>query len=415
VVDGADPDHDILQELLDANRAVRLDETHYELYKFVQPLHPEDDHRGYAAMLMWYAIKAARADRTLNPDGQRLGIVYEYVTKPYATAGTAVAWFHDNGQLLGLLVGAMRRGVDNAACELAEPLWALACHVGDHSTANTTQMVTIALLNGVTDRPEHRRATAQARLAFSLSSIGLHDQALADADRAVELAAQLADRSVLSMAHSVRGRANQLSGNLPTALTEYALSLHTVQQANTSGIPPRHLRSVPAALTIAPSPDAEQLMIRIADAISLNTASRSDPAAIALQHLRLASVNAATGDLAIAIAHLEVAEGSMAESGDATGRALIQTCLARALLDDGQTTAAYAASVSSIGVLETSAHDRHVAEAAAVAGHAAEHAAPTLASGYYILAIAKFRESGQRTRADAVQRRLDEFNLAPGR
>lgn len=368
VIGEAREGHDVLAELLDAGRAARLDEHHYQLDVVMQPA--SDDLTGYGTVLMWHARDAARADRTIQPDSLRLGLIYEQANTPFSSPAAAVNWFRDNEtRLLQMLNGAMQYGLYDVLCELAEPLWALARYIGHNNTAVMSQFAAIDALNHFDDgQRERRRATASARVAFSLSSMGLHEEAIANADSAVLRASALDDALVLSIAHSVRGRAHEFAGNLIAAIEEYEISLTLAEKVE-------------------------------------------DARSIALRHRRIASAKAKRGDTTTAvITHLRTAEKLMIEIGDRHGHARVLTYLGQALLDAGQPAEALAAITPAFEALHAAANALHLAEAAAIAAVAAENIDPALARGHYVLAIGSFDAHGMSEQAADAQRQYEEFN-----
>jgi tetratricopeptide (TPR) repeat protein len=425
VADAANP-QDVMGELLAAGLAVRVDMAPdcYQFERFAPALGLDDDLTGYATVLWWYAIETAKADRTLHPDGDRHGLVYERVTELFDTPTAAVAWFQENlARLSQMLTGGMNYGLSNATCELAEPFEALASSIGEYRFAFNAVFIADMALRTVEDRRDQRRARATARLAHSLSSMGHHEEAVAAADRAVELATNLGPVQTIAFAHAVRGRAHQFNTNLAAALVDYTTALTILEQGSDPALPLRHLRIVPdlavvagATSTLTHLRTTEQLMVGIGDALWLNIEGKvHNPGLIALLKLHLASVQAAVGDTATAITHLRSAEHLVEETGDATTRALVIACLARTLLDQGQHTEALATIEPAFDLLKTPRGNLHLAEAAAVAGEIAEHTDPAQARAYYILAISTFDLHSQRTRAAEVRHQLDKLDHAHDR
>ncbi|MFJ8966715.1 hypothetical protein ACIRG5_45700 [Lentzea sp. NPDC102401] len=420
VADAANP-RDVMDELLAAGLAVRADLTS-DCYRFDDRFAPalglDDDLAGYATVLWWYAAKAASADRTLYPDGDRSGVVYEKATELFDTPANAAAWFQENLSCLSqMLTGGMKYGVSNATCELAEPFEALASYLGDHRFAHIALHIAGMALETVEDRHDQRRARVTARLAHSLSNMGEHEEAITTADRAVELATNLGVAQTMAFAHAVRGRIHQLNTNLAAALVDYTTALTILEHGNDSA-KPRHLRIAPDLVVLAGTTDApthlrttEQLMVEIGDTLWLNIGGKAnDPGFTALLNLHIASVQAAVGDTAIAITHLHTAKRLLKGTGDATPRALVLTCLARTLLDDGQHAKALGTIKATLDLLKSAGGPLHLAEAAAIAGAAAEHTDPARARGYYILAISTFGLHDQRIRAAEVQHQLDQLD-----
>jgi tetratricopeptide (TPR) repeat protein len=370
VLDDTGAADEVLAELMAAGRAVRLDSNHYWLKVATQP--ETDDLAGYGALVMWHAIEAARADRAIDPDGWRLGYVYGHVRQPFSTPASAMSWYQDNStRLVQLLNGAIKYGLHDVAAELAEPLWALARYAGHGDVEVITQFTTLQCIDAADDETrELRRATALARAADGLSSQGMHDEAVATAETAIRHASTLADAHVLSIAHSARGRAHQLTADFATAIGEYG-----------------------TALAI------EELI--------------GKPRGIALAYLRIASVYCALRKSAVALSLLRTAEELMIESGDAVGRARVLTLRARTLLDDGQHAETYTVVTPIIKVLTAAANDLFLAEAAAVAGEAPEHADLAKATAHYAMAIEKFTAYGNSYRVAEVQRRLNRLTFPP--
>ncbi|MFJ5984465.1 hypothetical protein [Lentzea sp. NPDC092896] len=425
VADAANP-QDVMGELLEAGMAVRVDMAPdcYQFERFAPALGLDDDLTGYATVLWWYAIAAAKADRTLYPDGDRHGVVYEKVTELFNTPAAAAAWFHENMSCLSqMLTGGMKYGISNATCELAEPFEALASYIGDHRFAHLALVIADMALKTVEDRHDHRRARVTARLAYSLSSMKNHEEAVPTAHRAVELATNLGATQTMAFAHAVRGRAHQLNTNLAAALVDYTTALTILGQGNDSANPRRHLRIAPDLVVVVGTANAlthllttEQLMVEIGDALWLNIGGKvNDPGFTVLLNLHIASVQAAVGDTATAITHLHTAKRSLKGTGNATSRALVLTCLARTLLDDGQHAKAFATIRAAVDLLKSAGGTLHFAEAAAIAGAAAEPTDPAQARGHYILAISTFGLHGQRTRAAQVQHQLDQLDRAQDR
>lgn len=335
-----------------------------ELTTVMQPA--SDSLPRYRAIVRWYADHATKADEATNPDSLRLSRTDVTLKQPYDSAEHARRWFRDHHtQLYEMLVAAHDRGWSELVLQLAEPLWSFFRSIGDHVNELATQDFSLNVVPLLPEDQQPRyRAVCHGRAAFALSSQQSHEEAIAEAERAVEHARQAGDPRIMSAALSIQGRAFQYAKQLVRALACYHEALTISQQLD-------------------------------------------EPRSLALRCRRLGEVQIELNDLGAAIANLKAAADLMKAAGDMVGYARVMTFLGRAMLKDGQPMAAYVAVLPTLTTLGNSS-DFRLADANDVLGEAAEliHPCAEVALSYYATAISKFESGGEPARADQVRTRV---------
>lgn len=358
----------VIVELTRAGHARGVDEHHIELTTIMQPA--SDSLPGYRRLIEWFATRTTMADETTQPGSFRLSPFYDAPGQLFESAEHAVNWFREHiSRLDAMLDAAYDQCWYDLVLQLAEPMWSLYRLTGDHENELATQVLS---LSAAVHLPEEQRArhlaVCASRAAYALSSQQRHDEAIREAEQAVENARQADEPQILSIALSIRGRAFQFAGRRFEAMRFYR--------------------------------DALALAERL-----------DDPRSLALRHRRIGELLVELNDVSAAISHHEKAANLMMLAGDVVGLARVTTFLSRAHLADGEPASAFEALRPLLKNLENTGCDYWEADANEVLGRAAEHADPTgeTALPYYTTAIAKFETGGEPERAERLRERVEQL------
>ncbi|MET8763076.1 tetratricopeptide repeat protein [Lentzea sp. NPDC004782] len=355
---------DVVDELVRAGHAIEVDPCHYRLTTVMQPA-ADDDPLGYDAFILWHTIRATMADKITQPFSWRLSPVYEQPGQLYESAEHAMSWFREHRRLLvAMLNAAFERGWYDLSWKLAEPLWSLCRFAGEHEDELATQLLSLRAVDHLQDDQQAlRRAVFHARSAFALSSLRRHDEALPEAERAIELARRIDTPQLLSTVLSVHGRALQFAGSPRAALERYEEALVLAEETE-------------------------------------------DTRSIALRYRRVGEVLIQLDDVVAATEHFRAAAELMTAVGDAVGRARVLTFLGRAQLAENEHVRGAATVLPVLEVLEKSGCALYAADALELLGEASEALHEPAARVYYIRAIEAFQGAGEAIRAERVRGRL---------
>lgn len=362
---------DILAELVQAGHAVEVNPCHYRLTTVMQPASDKGDRLGYDSFIMWHTIRATMADKITQPFSWRLSPVYEQPGQLYESAEHAMSWFREHhGLLIGMMNAAFEHGWYDLTWKLGEPLWSLCRFAGEHEDELATQVLSLLAVDHLHDDQQSlRHAVFRARTAYALSTLHRYEEAVPEAELAIELARQAGTPQVLSTALSVYGRALQFAGQPRAALENYESALALAEQVK-------------------------------------------DTRSIALRHRRIGEVLVQLDDIVAAIDHLHTAAELMNAAGDDLGHARVVTFLGRALLEKNEHDRAAATVEPVLEMLEKSGCAFYEAEALEVLGKAAEHLHQPAAHNYYLKAIEKFELRGEPERAKRLRDHLAALGQA---